>query len=45
MKDKPNLKRCYHCSRGSRKGCAGLPRCLLPPAIALRNAIANGVRS
>ncbi|KAG5749026.1 hypothetical protein H9Q72_014490, partial [Fusarium xylarioides] len=24
VKDKPNLKRCYYCSRGSRKGCAGL---------------------
>ncbi|KAG5755828.1 hypothetical protein H9Q73_014401, partial [Fusarium xylarioides] len=24
VKDKPNLKRCCHCSRGSRKGCAGL---------------------
>ncbi|KAG5742628.1 hypothetical protein H9Q70_014620, partial [Fusarium xylarioides] len=45
VKDKPNLKRCYHCSRGSCKGCASLPCCLLPPAIALRNAIANGVHS
>ncbi|KAG5767430.1 hypothetical protein H9Q73_014252, partial [Fusarium xylarioides] len=45
VKDKPNLKRYCYCSHGSRKGYASLPCYLLPLAIALRNAIANGVRS